>query len=80
MKSNNWGKIRRKYLLILVVLSLLISMVSCKSIKVSVDDKDSEELTEEMKIEDFKYMYDVISESEANKKLENNNIVNNNEN
>lgn len=68
MKQNALGKIKRKYLLILLSLIAILSLSSCKSTN-SIKDK----LTKEEKIEDFEYMYDVIKESypylEVNKRV-----------
>lgn len=70
MKNNAWEKIKIKYLLILLSLIVVLSLTSCKSI-----NKLENKLTEEEKVEDFQYMYDVIKESypyiEVNKRVNN---------
>lgn len=70
MKNDIWGKIKRKYLLILLVLIGVLYLVSCKSIYTSENN-----LTKKEKVEDFEYMYDVIKKSypylEVNKRVNN---------
>ena len=70
MKKDIWGKIKRKYSLILLLLIAVFYLVSCKSIN-SLENN----LTKEEKIQDFEYMYDVIKQSypylEVNKRVNN---------
>lgn len=70
MKKDIWGKIKRKYSLILLLLISVFYLVSCKSIN-SLENN----LTKEEKIQDFEYMYDVIKQSypylEVNKRVNN---------
>ncbi|WP_346962518.1 S41 family peptidase [Clostridium sp.] len=70
MKKDTWGKIKRKYLLILLSLIAVLYLVSCKSINTLENN-----LTKEEKVEDFQYMYDVIKKSypylEVNKRVNN---------
>ena len=70
MKKDIWGKIKRKYSLILLLLIAVFYLVSCKSI-----NSLEKNLTKEEKIQDFEYMYDVIKQSypylEVNKRVNN---------
>lgn len=70
MKNYIWGNFKRKYSLILLLLIVVFSLASCKSI-----NNLENNLSKEEKVEDFQYMYDVIKESypylEVNKRVNN---------
>lgn len=70
MKKNIFGKIKRKYLLIILLLITVLFLLSYKTIQ-----SFEKNLTQDEKIEDFLYMYDVIEKSypylELNKRVNN---------
>lgn len=70
MKKIFKGKIKRKHLLVLLLLISVLSLIGYKSINIFKST-----LTQEEKVEDFLYMYDVIEKSypylEVNKRVNN---------